>query len=1820
MWLALVGAACWIGLSDSGPAFGQSNFYYGGGTRTWSNSASWWQSYLATPATQAGNPPGALDTAIFNTSGSNAAGTAVFDSDRSIAGLRLLPTADGGLTLRGDGVADRTLTIGAGGIRTLAGNASALTIGSSSTNQGLNVVIGANQEWRRRTGSLAVLNNVMGSATTNATQTLVASAPLSTGSFGGLITDGTNGGRTNLWLTVKDYGYINRNSTLTGTLTVQATNYGGNQGSGIMWAGLAASQSGTLPVVEFQIAGGSLWQSYLTLSGSSIVRMLGGAANMSNSQSRLFQSGTFVREKGGGFLAASASTITGIANDINLNGLIPWGFEQTTGVIGPLRYSAGELTNSIPVSVYQLPTTGTPLSSNFTNPTMNYTGWGYLGRTAGANVANTGGPIEYVSNNLAGSLFYQVPAWYLDLNASTWTANGITTFNGATTELTVASSGGGGGVVIGASGELILATAGGTNTFSAPIRESVAGSWVTYGAVYKSGVQGFGILNLSGSNSHTGGTSLVSGTANINNAFALGSGTFRINGNNIVVNNTTTGPLTIATNNFNEWNTDFRFQGTQDLNLGTGTVSLGTWAGSTRTVTVDAGTLTVGGRIVDGSFAALPTNSIAKDGSGTLILSGSNGYTGATQAWGGELRFANRNALYGGGTASWTSANITTGSGAILSVSVGSGPGAFTSADLDTLAAVGGDTGGFQNGSYLGIDTTNVSGTYTYATSLANPVSGSTTLGIAKVGAGTLVLSGTNTFTGGVLARGGRLLVTGTQQVGTGSLVAAGGLLDLNGLTVSNSFSITSGTIANTTIAANKLTAAVTGPAVISGTLTGAGAGFTKSGTGTLVLTGNNAYTGTTTVSGGLLSIASDANIGGTSAPLTFSGGGLQVTGTALTSLATNRSTTFTNNQPVTFDIVDPANTFTVSQPLALGNGSLTKSGSGGLVVSGNNTYTGATTLTGGTLRMGSATALGSGAVLTVSGGVLDLNGNSVTRSGTVTFAGGLVTGGTLTATGPSFQGQAGTVTASLVGTGTAGLTKTGGGVLVITGSTNYLGKTRIENGGNILQFGGPAALYGGDTSKWIRDNLIVGPDGNTAGATLAMNVGGAGEFQAANINTLLVGMSGTIVSGGGGFRAGSLVGFDTTNSGTAFMLTGTITDSVGHWGGAVGLAKLGAGTLVVSASNTFTGQTVVGTYSGPSAGTLQLASTGYVSPTVVVYGGTFDTAGQNRTITALSLGGGAAGSVAGLQTGGGTATLGSGGVTYVALTSPNGATIGGNLALGGTRSFLVNDSPAAAADLTVSAVVSDGAATGVLTKTGFGTLALTGSNTFTGKTAITQGTVQIDWINGSGASPLGANTTTDLGSGAVVGTLRWVGATSSTTSRVFNLSGTAAAGGGGAIEASGIGALVVTSTVTVANGSKTLTLGGTSTAANAVGVIAEPSTGDLSVVKDGPGLWRLTGVSTFEGGLTVKNGTVVATVDTNGGTDAGVFGKAQSVTVGDAAAGATGTATLLLAAGVNSNRVINVPESVSGSQVVVIGSHGTSGTSASFDQQIRLGRAVTLMAAASGTTIFGNTWGDSSGSGTPAVNVSIGSSDGLGTVLLKNNLATTGSVNVRFGTLNVDESRTLTAAGIVGIDAGAKLGGAGTVAARLGGAGLVAPGNSPGILTANAVDPTGGLGWAFELTGTVPTYGDATASVNDVLRLTGSTAFTTALTASNAIAVYLDVGSLAEGNTFRGGFFTDQATSFASSIAAATYTYWVTGSGAGQTTYENKTYVPFANAYPSLSMGVTTVADTATFAGGSSVTGQVTQFTVVVPEPGTLALAALGLGLAGWAVRRRLL
>jgi hypothetical protein len=154
-------------------------------------------------------------------------------------------------------------------------------------------------------------------------------------------------------------------------------------------------------------------------------------------------------------------------------------------------------------------------------------------------------------------------------------------------------------------------------------------------------------------------------------------------------------------------------------------------------------------------------------------------------------------------------------------------------------------------------------------------------------------------------------------------------------------------------------------------------------------------------------------------------------------------------------------------------------------------------------------------------------------------------------------------------------------------------------------------------------------------------------------------------------------------------------------------------------------------------------------------------------------------------------------------------------------------------------------------------------------------------------------------------------------------------------------------------------------------------------------------------------------------------------------------------------------------------------------------------------------------------------------------------------------------------------------------------------------VDPSGGLDFNFEFNQTEsPFYNSASASGNDVLRLTDATPFSSALSSQNVINIYLGVGTIDLNDTFRGGFFTDTNLSFFSSLSNASFVYYQVNVS-GPVVYNSVNYSVYSGPY---SFQVSTVAETANFASGS-VNGFVMQLQAI-PEPSAAWL--VGIGLAG--------
>jgi autotransporter-associated beta strand protein len=296
-----------------------------------------------------------------------------------------------------------------------------------------------------------------------------------------------------------------------------------------------------------------------------------------------------------------------------------------------------------------------------------------------------------------------------------------------------------------------------------------------------------------------------------------------------------------------------------------------------------------------------------------------------------------------------------------------------------------------------------------------------------------------------------------------------------------------------------------------------------------------------------------------------------------------------------------------------------------------------------------------------------------------------------------------------------------------------------------------------------------------------------------------------------------------------------------------------------------------------------------------------------------------------------------------------------------------------------------------------------------------------------------------------------------------------------------------------------------------------------------------------------------------------------------------------------------------------------------------------TLRFAASGTTDYSSRFSsaasqaynlDVASTGTVTLASPFGGSGGTlakmgaGTLAIAGTTAYTGNTLVSDGTLVV---RGLLNSPLTTVQAGGVLGGSGRLAGGLTGDGLIAPGNSPGILTVTGqLTPTGTTSFAFEFSGTgSPAWNTATASINDVLRLTNADPFTSPLTTGNLVNIYFDVETLANGDVFLGGFYSDspnELLDFAAEIGSPTYAFYVLGDGSGTSmSYNGKNYYSLANYDPSLmniAVSVVTVPQ-ANYADGTIYDGQVTQF-VIIPEPTSLALAGLGVAIAAWALRRR--
>ncbi|NBV96720.1 MAG: hypothetical protein EBT30_04110 [Verrucomicrobia bacterium] len=190
----------------------------------------------------------------------------------------------------------------------------------------------------------------------------------------------------------------------------------------------------------------------------------------------------------------------------------------------------------------------------------------------------------------------------------------------------------------------------------------------------------------------------------------------------------------------------------------------------------------------------------------------------------------------------------------------------------------------------------------------------------------------------------------------------------------------------------------------------------------------------------------------------------------------------------------------------------------------------------------------------------------------------------------------------------------------------------------------------------------------------------------------------------------------------------------------------------------------------------------------------------------------------------------------------------------------------------------------------------------------------------------------------------------------------------------------------------------------------------------------------------------------------------------------------------------------------------------------------------------------------------------GTGTTFLSGSNTYTGTTAVDAGKLVVNGA--LVSTGSVTVASNAVLGGSGRMG-RISGSGMVDAGNSPGILTATSLNLSGGLDFNFELFGFNPNYTAPMNSVNDVVRLTGSTPFGSDFSSANALNFYLTLPNnfaFGTNQVFKGGFLADFAntlsaagTKWLDNIKKATLNFFVADSNGG-VNYGGNKYVSLAD------------------------------------------------------------
>nr|WP_275093960.1 autotransporter-associated beta strand repeat-containing protein [Salmonella enterica] len=859
---------------------------------------------------------------------------------------------------------------------------------------------------------------------------------------------------------------------------------------------------------------------------------------------------------------------------------------------------------------------------------------------------------------------------------------------------------------------------------------------------------GAGTLILNAENTYTGGTTISEGTLVANNVEALGTG-------NVTDN------ATLELNTGGDFDNAISGSG-QVVKSGDKTLTLSGANSYTGGTTISGGTLVAtnvealgSGDVTDNATLELNTGGtfdnvisgsgqVVKSGDEMLTLSGANSYTGGTTISGGTLVVSNVEALGSGDVTDNATLELNTGGD--FDNNIGGTGSVVKSGDKTlTLSGANSYTGGttISGGTLVA---TNVealgSGDVTDNATLElntggtfdNVISGSGQ--VVKSGDEMLTLSGANSYTGGTTISGGTLVASNVEALGSGD-VTDNATLELNtggdfdnaisgsgqvvksgddALTLSGNNSYTGGTlISDGTLVASNVEALgsgdVTNDAVLElntggdfdNAISGSGQ-VVKSGDKTLTLSGANSYTGGTTISGGTL-VASNVEALGSG----------DITDNA--TLELNTGGDFDN--------------------AISGSGQVVKSGDETLTLSGTNTYTGGTTISGGTLIATHVNALGTGAIDNRASLLLDASGQFAVTDLTTESGGN-------TEIGAGSTLQATTLTQKSDSTLTINLnSNTADPVIHAASQVSLAGTLDITGVGDVLD-SDPASTDDLDTFTLIASDktiagdfeklTVAGMDADLADfITVDGRIDDTGkQYELTTALTWYADRDDAVTDAHGTFNLTNADGSFAVNTVLENVDATLDPDSATGWDG-TSLIKQGAGTLILNAENTYTVGTTI------SGGTLVATNvdalgSGDVTDDATLElntGGTFDNAisGSGQVVKSgdkmLTLSGTNSYSGGTLISGGtlvatNVDALGSGDVTDDATLELN---------TGGTFDNAISGS-------------------GQVVKSGDDTLTLSGSNTYTGGTIISGGTLVASNVEALGTGDVTNDAVLELNTG----------------------------------------------------------------------------------------------------------------------------------------------------------------------------------------------------------------------------------------------------------------------------------------------------------------------------------------------------------------------------------------------------------------------------------------------------------------------------------------